>query len=653
MKIFKNIFSIQYSNDRRHRVYTILGIKLKRKIKYKFPKIKKCSIDWYSENKLISENHKNLLCNECYFPVTKSCPELHLILLWQNARYKEREILEDISKNLNIIDCYNITWSSDKVAENFTRFYGEKLDNGSFKEKECGTGSFLLITVLDNSPAYEFVETSRGFEYVNINLFSLKTKYREWTNGGHKIHTTNSPQETNHDITLLLGTNYDDYMSEKNKWDGTIKNIHRDLTGSNGWKNLKELFYTLNATVNYCVLRNYEILPEEFNSDLHGDIDILTDNRSNIVYISNAKPVFEEEYRVHYKVKISEQDVLFDFRYLGDDYYCYAFENNILKTREYNNKGIFVPNSENSLYSLIYHCLIHKYIIASDYYSKVKELFYKNDLQTSYEISKYIHPFDLYYELLLNFMNKNSYSFTQPIDKSVFYNTKVLNLKNNIDYLQNKFYLNDVQPYMVNQYNGGGSGYCYYTGFLRNGKKVFIKYGGIAHSAKHEFKTLQKLFVNNSTNFLKPYYYECDKDKKCIITEFVEGCNLNDYLASNDISTEKRDSFLSQIENIAKTLIETNIMHRDIRPGNIIVTKDLRLVLIDTQFAINLETYRELNYVLENFTKFSTLGEDYAAGKYMWDDMYSLDKICKDINRESNFIKNKIGKYKLDYNILK
>ena len=76
--------------------------------------------------------------------------ELHLIVLWQNARYKQDEIIEDIKKNLDIIECIEITWTPKNVASNFTRFYGVKLDSGSGKEQECGTGSFILLFLLRN-----------------------------------------------------------------------------------------------------------------------------------------------------------------------------------------------------------------------------------------------------------------------------------------------------------------------------------------------------------------------------------------------------------------------------------------------------------------------------------------------------------------------
>ena len=73
-----------------------------------------------------------------------------------------------------------------------------------------------------------------------IKMFDLKTKYRKWTGGGHKIHATNNTQETNHDITLLLGINYNDYLSIAiRSWDNEIKQVKRNLSGTETWKNLE------------------------------------------------------------------------------------------------------------------------------------------------------------------------------------------------------------------------------------------------------------------------------------------------------------------------------------------------------------------------------------------------------------------------------
>ena len=97
--------------------------------------------------------------------------------------------------------------------------------------------------VEDKNPIYDYVETSRGHEKANINLFNLKEKYRIWINGGHKIHTTNSTKETNHDSVLLLGLNYEDIKTSLPcEFDNKIKKIKRNITGAFGWKNVEEVF---------------------------------------------------------------------------------------------------------------------------------------------------------------------------------------------------------------------------------------------------------------------------------------------------------------------------------------------------------------------------------------------------------------------------
>ena len=130
--------------------------------------------------------------------------ELHLVIIWENGRYKEREIVNFISKKFKLVEKYKINWNKNLFGKNLTTFYGTNLPPKSDKEKHCGNGEFLLLIFYDNDPKYGYVKTSRGSERVNVNIFSCKEKFRELTGGGHKIHSTNSPLETNHDLTLLL-----------------------------------------------------------------------------------------------------------------------------------------------------------------------------------------------------------------------------------------------------------------------------------------------------------------------------------------------------------------------------------------------------------------------------------------------------------------
>ena len=64
-----------------------------------------------------------------------------------------------------------------------------------------------------------------------INTFDAKQTYRTWTGGGNHIHASNTPEESEHDLVLLLGKNLKDVRdSLSKKWDGKIKNINSKST---------------------------------------------------------------------------------------------------------------------------------------------------------------------------------------------------------------------------------------------------------------------------------------------------------------------------------------------------------------------------------------------------------------------------------------
>lgn len=339
--------------------------------------------------------------------------ETHLFILWENARYKEKEILEDIKKSFNIIGKYNITWNKEIFSKNLSRFYGTNLPKNSGKEQHCGNGDFLLIIVEVDNPKYEQRDTlSKGIQTVNINMFDKKTYYRELTGGGHKVHATNSEKETNHDLTLLLGKSLKDFLKEVEEKDDYIINLKQDLIGTDGFKTVKEMFYVLNNCIDYAILRNYETLPEEIYTNEHNDIDIICDSYENAAYILNAEKVFPEEYRIHYKVKVEDKMAFFDLRYIGDNYYYYNLEKSLLENRIYNSKGFYTVSEEEYFYTLLYHAILHKPTFSEDYKNKLNKmrpsLHFKDDEKSI--------------QILNNWLVQKGYSITIPIDKSVLFN---------------------------------------------------------------------------------------------------------------------------------------------------------------------------------------------------------------------------------------
>lgn len=342
-------------------------------------------------------------------------PEIHLILLWENALVKQSEIIADVQSKFEILARFKLYWSAANFSRNLTRFYGKKLPDGSFKEKECGRGPFLVLIVKDHQPRYEQRLTSRGTENVNANLFDVKSLYREWTGGGHKVHTSNSVAEARHDAGLLFGCSPAELVVADSS---SIVDLNRDLSGANGWSNLTELFQVLNLASNYLVLRNFEGFPERYHLDKHNDIDLLTDDLSNLVYVSNAERAFKARYRVHYYVPISGQKVPFDFRYLNDGYYDSRWQLSMLSNRVLQTASFYSPNPEDYFYSLLYHALLHKKDYAPDYQQRLFNMAQQLNLADE---SKLKNP-GAAFKLLQGFLQQQGYELSEPDDRSVFLN---------------------------------------------------------------------------------------------------------------------------------------------------------------------------------------------------------------------------------------
>ena len=238
-----------------------------------------------------------------------------------------------------------------------------------------------------------------------------KTYYREITGGGHKIHATNSVEETNHDITLLLGKNIEDFLKENTKKEETIK-IKQDLFGAKEWESVNEMFYALNNCCKYAILRNYETLPEEIYINEHNDIDIICTSHIDVAYVLNAKKVFLEDYRVHYVTKVEGKEAFFDLRYVGDGYYCEELEKSLIENRKYNEKGFYTISDDEYYYTLLYHALLHKEEFAKDYKERLKQMKSKININKDVEFLK----------VLQKWLIDNEYFVTIPNDISVQFN---------------------------------------------------------------------------------------------------------------------------------------------------------------------------------------------------------------------------------------
>ena len=527
--------------------------------------------------------------------------ELHLFIIWKRGRYKETDILSDIKSHFQIVKCYDILWSDECVSDNFTRFYGTNLPKGSDKEKECGTGRFLLVIVYDENPQYAIRHTSKGDAIVNVNMFDAKSKYRSWTGGGHKIHATNSPKETNHDLTLLLGIDVADFV--KNEPDNQITKIEQDVVGAKGWKSLSELFYVLNNTVNYVVLRGKnELLNNQF-SDEHRDVDLLIDDYENTKYVINGISCCSKT-RPHEKITIAGYDYFLDLWPVQKRYFDPIWCQEMLSNKVLTN-GYYFLDEKNEFYTLLYHCLIYKNKIADDYKQKISEL--QNRLS--------LNEIDLH-KALVGFMKQNSYEvYFSPLDSSLNVHTENTEIK---EYATRYGHLNSRSDIVVDGKKFITKVYRKENSFFKVATKYLID---------REYKCLTEL--QDEPFFPKVFDYgELDAEFNFIEISKCEGIDPISFFGMPEHQhLPYIKSFVEETLNVISVIIMHNILHRDLIPQNILVTEKngkCTINIIDFGWAVDIGE-KDVVTPME-------LGGRYHD-KNGYSDVYSLGIVATDIEK--------------------
>lgn len=155
--------------------------------------------------------------------------ELYLFIIWQNARFMEKHIVNDIKKKFELFQVYEIAWSHEAFARNLARFYGKKLPKGCKKEKETGAGAFLVLLVYDHHP--HIVDGQ------NLAIVSAKHGYRQML-GKNLVHASSNEQETNDDLLLLFGKSIKEIEQEQASF--IAKPYKYDLVGHPVWNSLDE-----------------------------------------------------------------------------------------------------------------------------------------------------------------------------------------------------------------------------------------------------------------------------------------------------------------------------------------------------------------------------------------------------------------------------
>ena len=567
-------------------------------------------------------------------------PEFHLFIIWDKGSKQLDDIVKDVEKKFELISVRKIQWSKPIFASSLSRFYGQKLPSKRGKIKETGTGPLHLIFLKDNSPVYDWRETSRGTELVNINMFDAKQTYRAWTGGGHKVHGTISEHETNQDILLLTGQDPSEYENNFGQFNiSHIQNQNDDLLGSQGWDSFDQMFKILGGKLEYVVLRNHELINNHYSSEKHGDIDLLVTSQLDAALLLNARKISNIKTRVNYAVKVAGREFRIDIRYIGDRYYCSEWSKEILKTRVKTANGIFIPNPENQFYSLLYHALIHKQkSMSDDYPIKLKSL--AKPVLSSKELTNgkiTSDNFNAFQSHLVNFMKQKGYAFVEPLDRSVYFDRHMSKLDLTIAEIEKHFPISKLRPMDLTRKSG--SRYISCEGMhLKTNQRVVVKIHGLGQSVQNEFVALRILNSCAAQYFPKPFYYTHTENLKFVAYEYIEGKTLEELVNLNELTNERAQIIVNDLIKIQTILVEKDIVHRDIKPSDIIIDNDCRVKLIDFQFAISNQhdKLRENKFTKENFSFLIGLGGNFKPAPLHWDDRYSLNKIITSLEEHFN-----------------
>jgi len=340
--------------------------------------------------------------------------EIHSFILWEKARSQLKKTIKDLEAKFEILEILEIFWPKNKFAQNLKRFYGTTLTDPQKKEAVCGNGSFLLIIVSDKNPIHGKRKTSIGSQIVNTNIYDQKMQIRRILGSEYIIHSSIHQKEANHDFTLLLGKNIEQLKKElKKPWNNKIEEKHIDLFG-NKWENPNQIFLVLNSIVNYVILRNFEQMPNELITTKHKDIDLLVENQWELPYILNMIKADSNNVGFSPFIKIGNNEIKLDVKYVGDRYYDEKWSKDILQNRVLSENGVYTPSNEDHFFTLLYHVVVHKKEIIPQYIEKLYSIAPKF-IHDNYEKNNF-NEFKNLEIILEKYMRQKGYRHTNSIE---------------------------------------------------------------------------------------------------------------------------------------------------------------------------------------------------------------------------------------------
>jgi len=561
----------------------------------------------------------------------KNDGEIHLIVLWEKARVAEERILADIPKHVEVVRTLELEWPGD-AATAFQEFYGTYLPSPERKVRDAGAGKFLCVVVRDKRCRYAFRRTERGMERLNELVYQMKRRYREWIGGSHIVHASNSVEEARHDLWLLTSIPYEDWQSGAH-----AAKSPRTIPGRGRWESLRDAFETLNRTMSYVVLRGYDHLPDNYVRERDTDIDVLCEDCRNAAWILHARKVYPHlPYRPHYEIDVAGSHVRLDLRYIGDGYYCEAWERDILKRRVKNERGFYTPGEEDALPSLAYHALLQKKVATPNLCKALRTIEGKGEASAAGLL-----------DMLGRFMSERGYRASKPKDTTVYFNA-VLDARADLasearDLIGVEGLSAAKPPRSIPAWHATLPKFAF-TGTL-DGELRRVEYSPRkSDTFDTQFRSMQAFYLACPEHALRPVTWRMAPSGAYLVSELADGETLADLMSrEGGVVGKTADAVARAFVEISDGLRKADVVHRDVRPENVLVTRDGRIVLTGFDMAILRKGYKkEKKFVRKHFrAMMEGLGEDYVFEPGKWEDVKSLLKILEKLPKSDDVDKAK------------
>jgi serine/threonine protein kinase len=133
----------------------------------------------------------------------------------------------------------------------------------------------------------------------------------------------------------------------------------------------------------------------------------------------------------------------------------------------------------------------------------------------------------------------------------------------------------------------GKFGSVYKGKHYKNNTDVAIKFENIQSNIKllrHETTILKYLYEQDTRNIPAVHWFGTYRENTCLVMSLYD-CSLYDYIITKEkLSISKINSIIYQIVNVLSSIHDNGVIHRDIKPQNIMV-KAGELYLIDFGFS--------------------------------------------------------------------